>query len=308
MPFLAERFRVDSHRPALLRPLDRAGGAVVVARRRDRRAGRAAASSVRRSAGLSLGGRLAIEIALDHPERLSALAVVAPGLAGHDGARRTPRSRRRATTRRRRTATSTRCSPSTSRCGLRSAPTSGSRGSGSRRRTRTRYRTVVEPRRPAGPPAKERLGELSVPTLVVTVSHDPPGFREIGPLIAARGAERAPRRARLRPLRHAPRAGACRPHAARFPGFRRTTVSVGHVLSSDDWTCLEGTLAASSEGRGVRARRARPRRGARRPGRRRSRSRRGPARRRCGAGRGSSCRGCGRRSRRPDGRARPRRR
>ena len=33
--------------------------------------------------GLSLGGRLAIEIALDHPERISALALFAPGLAGH---------------------------------------------------------------------------------------------------------------------------------------------------------------------------------------------------------------------------------
>ena len=42
----------------------------------------------------------------------------------------------------------------------------------------------VEPRDPPGAPAKERLGELAVPTLVVTASHDPAGFREIGPLVA----------------------------------------------------------------------------------------------------------------------------
>ena len=42
----------------------------------------------------------------------------------------------------------------------------------------------VEPLAPAGAPAKERLGELAVPALVVTTTHDPPGFREIGPLVA----------------------------------------------------------------------------------------------------------------------------
>src|SRR5438552_3837286 len=42
----------------------------------------------------------------------------------------------------------------------------------------------VEPLPAPGLPAKERLGELSVPTLVITASHDPEGFREIGPLIA----------------------------------------------------------------------------------------------------------------------------
>ena len=42
----------------------------------------------------------------------------------------------------------------------------------------------VEPLAPAGAPAKERLGELAIPVLVVTAKHDPPGFREIGPLVA----------------------------------------------------------------------------------------------------------------------------
>jgi pimeloyl-ACP methyl ester carboxylesterase len=41
----------------------------------------------------------------------------------------------------------------------------------------------VEPLEPPGAPAKERLGELRVPTLVVTASHDPAGMREIGPLV-----------------------------------------------------------------------------------------------------------------------------
>src|SRR5439155_1814432 len=36
-------------------------------------------------AGLSLGGRLAVDTALGSPERISALALVAPGLAGHNG-------------------------------------------------------------------------------------------------------------------------------------------------------------------------------------------------------------------------------
>ena len=42
----------------------------------------------------------------------------------------------------------------------------------------------VEPIEPPGAPAKERLGELRVPALVVTAAHDPGGFREIGPLVA----------------------------------------------------------------------------------------------------------------------------
>jgi hypothetical protein len=42
----------------------------------------------------------------------------------------------------------------------------------------------LEPLQPSGAPAKARLGELSVPALVVTVSHDPAGMREVGPLVA----------------------------------------------------------------------------------------------------------------------------
>ena len=135
-------------------------------------------------AGLSLGGRLATEIALAHPERVSALLLVAPGLAGHDGRAYTEDLEKR----------------------YEAAEAAGDRDAmleidlepwaplGVDDQMRLLWHSTpdasplpegVEPLGPPGPPAKERLGELSVPTLVVTASHDPEGFREIGPLIAA---------------------------------------------------------------------------------------------------------------------------
>lgn len=135
-------------------------------------------------AGLSLGGRIAIETALAYPERLTALALVAPGLAGHDGRAYTEEMERR----------------------YEAAEAAGDLEAmieidlepwaplGIDQRIVDLWHATtdanplpdgVEPRPPAGPPAKERLAELAVPTLVVTVSHDPEGFREIGPLIAA---------------------------------------------------------------------------------------------------------------------------
>jgi 3-oxoadipate enol-lactonase len=135
-------------------------------------------------AGLSLGGRLAIEIALDYPERITALALVATGLAGHDAAPYTEEQEAR----------------------YDAAEADGDLDAmlavdlevwaplgADERIARLWFSTPdanplpagVEPRGPAGPPAKERLGELGAPTVVVTVSDDPPGFREIGPLIAA---------------------------------------------------------------------------------------------------------------------------
>src|SRR5438067_3941905 len=41
----------------------------------------------------------------------------------------------------------------------------------------------LEPLPATGAPAKERLGELAVPTLIVTASHVPDGMREIGPFV-----------------------------------------------------------------------------------------------------------------------------
>jgi 3-oxoadipate enol-lactonase len=133
--------------------------------------------------GLSLGGRIAFDVAVAHPERLWALVGVAPGLAGHDGA------------------------PYTEEQGARyeAAEAAGDLDAamdvdfevwaplGADDRLRQLWRATpdanplpdgVEPRMPTGAPAKKRLGELRVPTLVVTAKHDPPGFREIGPLVA----------------------------------------------------------------------------------------------------------------------------
>lgn len=133
--------------------------------------------------GLSLGGRIAFDVALARPDRLWAVAGVAPGLAGHDG------------------------EPYTEEQGAR-YEVAEARGDldeamevdfevwaplGADDRIRQQWRATpdanplpggVEPLAPAGPPAKERLGELAVPTLVVTAEHDPPGFRGIGPLVA----------------------------------------------------------------------------------------------------------------------------
>jgi pimeloyl-ACP methyl ester carboxylesterase len=133
--------------------------------------------------GLSLGGRIALDVALAHPSRLWAVVGVAPGLAGHDG------------------------EPYTEEQGERydAAEAQGDLDAamevdfevwaplGADDGMRQLWRSTpdanplpdgVEPLAPAGAPAKERLGELTVPTLIVTAAHDPAGFREIGPLVA----------------------------------------------------------------------------------------------------------------------------
>lgn len=131
--------------------------------------------------GLSLGGRVAFDVALAHPGRLWALAGVAPGLAGHDGAAYTEEHE-------------TRYEAAEDKLEAMMeidfevwAPL------GADDRIRELWRATpdanplpdgVEPREPSGAQAKERLSELTMPTLVVTAAHDPAGFREIGPLVA----------------------------------------------------------------------------------------------------------------------------
>jgi pimeloyl-ACP methyl ester carboxylesterase len=133
--------------------------------------------------GLSLGGRLAFDIALAHPDRLWAVAAVAPGLAGHASNAYSDEQDAR----------------------YEAAEAEGDLEAameidfevwaplGADDRIRRLWHATpeangvppgLEPLEAPGAPAKERLGELAVPTLVVTVSHDPPGMREIGPIVA----------------------------------------------------------------------------------------------------------------------------
>jgi 3-oxoadipate enol-lactonase len=131
--------------------------------------------------GLSLGGKLAFDVALVHPERLWAVAGVAPALGGHDGAAYTEEHEARYE------AAEDKVEAMMAIDFEVWAPL------GADDRMRQLWRATpdanplpdgIEPREPAGAPAKERLAELSVRTLVVTVTHDPAGFREIGPLVA----------------------------------------------------------------------------------------------------------------------------
>jgi 3-oxoadipate enol-lactonase len=133
--------------------------------------------------GLSFGGKLALDIALAHPERLWAVAGVAPGLGGHTSDAYSEEQDAR----------------------YEAAEAAGDLEAameidfevwaplGADEQIRRLWQATpeanslpsgLEPVSPEGPPAKERLGELAVPTLIVTVTHDPPGLREIGPLVA----------------------------------------------------------------------------------------------------------------------------
>lgn len=181
-PLLAERFRTVR---TDLRFFGRSTGPAVSWSWQDDVVGVLDALGIERAAlvGLSLGGRIALDVAVAHPDRLWAVVGVAPALAGHDG------------------------EPYTEEQGERyeAAEAAGDLDAamdvdfevwaplGADDRIRQLWRATpdanplpdgVEPLEPAGAPAKERLGELAVPTLVVTAKHDPPGFREIGPLVA----------------------------------------------------------------------------------------------------------------------------
>jgi 3-oxoadipate enol-lactonase len=132
--------------------------------------------------GLSLGGKLALDIALTHPERLWAVVGVAPGLGGHDGDAYTAEHEARFEAAEDKTQAMLEIDLEVW------APL------GADDRIRELWHATpdanplpdgVEPLEPPGAPAKERLAELVVPTLVVTAAHDPAGFREIGPIVAS---------------------------------------------------------------------------------------------------------------------------
>ena len=185
VPFLADRFRVIR---TDLRFYGRSTGPIVPFSWQEDVVGVLDQLGLERAAlvGLSMGGRLVLDVALAHPERVWALAHVAGGLGGHDSAAYTE-------------ADETRYETAIKAGELEAAmdvelevwaPL------GATERIQALWYATpdanglpwdLEPLRPAGAPAKERLGELAVPTLVVTVSHDPPGHREAG-LVVAREA------------------------------------------------------------------------------------------------------------------------
>jgi len=180
VPLLAGRFRTIR---TDLRFYGRSTGPFVPWSWQDDAIGVLDALGVERAAvvGLSLGGKLALDIALAHPDRLWAVAGVAPGLGGHDGSPYTEEHEARYE------AAEDKLEAMMEIDFDVWAPL------GADERIRRLWHATpeansfpegLEALSPDGPPAKERLGELAVPTLVVTASHDPAGFREIGPLVA----------------------------------------------------------------------------------------------------------------------------
>jgi pimeloyl-ACP methyl ester carboxylesterase len=133
--------------------------------------------------GLSLGGKLALDIALAHPERLWAVAGVAPGLGGHGTGAYSEEQEARYEA----------AEAEGDLAGAMEIDLEVWAPLGADERIRQLWQATpeangvppgLEPLQPTGAPAKERLGELALPVLVVTVSHDPAGMREVGPLVA----------------------------------------------------------------------------------------------------------------------------
>jgi pimeloyl-ACP methyl ester carboxylesterase len=181
VPFLAERLRTIR---TDLRFFGRSTGPAVPWSWQDDTIGVLDELGIERAAlvGLSLGGKLAFDVALAHPERLWAVAGLAPGLGGVDGGAYTAEHEARYEAAEDKVEAMLEIDLEVW------APL------GADDRIRRLWRATpdanplpdgVEPLDPPGPPAKERLAELAVPALVVTAKHDPPGFREIGPLVAS---------------------------------------------------------------------------------------------------------------------------
>jgi 3-oxoadipate enol-lactonase len=182
VPFLAERFRTIR---ADLRFFGKSTGPAVSWSWQDDTIGVLDELGIERAAlvGLSLGGKIALDVALARPERLWAVVGVAPALGGHDGSPYTDQHEARYD-----------AAPDEEKLEtMREIDLEVWAPLGADDRLRRLWAATpdanplpdgVEPRDPPGAPANERLGELAVPTLVVTTRHDPPRFREIGPLVA----------------------------------------------------------------------------------------------------------------------------
>jgi 3-oxoadipate enol-lactonase len=132
--------------------------------------------------GLSLGGAVAFDVALDAPERVWAVAGVASGLSGHDAAAYSAEQEDAYEA-----AIDTGDLETALAIDLAVwAPL----GVDERMRSLWLATPDADPLppgadfRPPARPAKPRLAELRVPALAVTVAHDPPALREVGPLLA----------------------------------------------------------------------------------------------------------------------------
>jgi 3-oxoadipate enol-lactonase len=181
VPYLAEQFRTIC---TDLRFYGRSTGPAVPWSWPDDGVGVLDTLGIERAAvvGLSLGGKIALDIALARPERLWGVAGVAPGLGGHSSNAYSEEQDAR----------------------YEAAEAAGDLETameidfevwaplGADERIRQLWRATPEARNDlppdlepiSPPPAKDRLAELAVPALIVTVSHDPAGMREIGPLVA----------------------------------------------------------------------------------------------------------------------------
>jgi 3-oxoadipate enol-lactonase len=187
-PFLAERFRTIS---TDLRFFGRSTGPLVAWSWQQDVVGLLDALGIERAAlvGLSMGGRLAVDVALTRPDRVWAVAHIAGGLGGHDSEAYSEEQEAR----------------------YEAAEAAGDLDAamsidlevwaplGADERIRRLWRATpeaqefppdLEPLPTVGPPARERVSELTMPALVVTVTHDPPGHREAG-LVLAREAPAA---------------------------------------------------------------------------------------------------------------------
>lgn len=132
--------------------------------------------------GLSLGAQLALDVALAHPDRVWALAHVAGGVGGHASAAYTEEQEVRYDA-----ADAARDLEAMMDVDFEVWAPLGADETMAELWYATPDATGlpagIAPRRPAIV-ARENLGELAVPTLVVTVSHDPAGHREAGLLLA----------------------------------------------------------------------------------------------------------------------------
>jgi pimeloyl-ACP methyl ester carboxylesterase len=181
VPFLAERFRTIR---TDLRFFGRSAGPAVSWSWIDDVVGVLDALEVERAAlvGLSLGGTLALDVAVAHPDRLWALVHVASGVGGHRSAPYTEEQEARYEA-----AEAEGDLDAMMDVDFEVWAPLGADETMARLWHATPDATGLPPGIRPLPPAvaaREKLSELTVPTLAITVSRDPAGQREAGLLLA----------------------------------------------------------------------------------------------------------------------------